>query len=242
MSVTRGTGDIAFAIATGHAIGEVRLDNLRVGPETAVTTTAQGVYAFPSLPAGSYRVQVSRPDVSPLSPSNGQQNAKVFANTPTADVDFGFVASSHLWQNPRNRFNVNDDEEITPLDALIVIDDLSRRGSRDLVGTSPVAPPYIDVSGDNQVSPLDVLLIVDVLVKRSSGGVSEAESMNEYTVLSVVPSSNELLTPCIPMFGPELSTINWDEKHRKDRYYHSAVTDQSIVEIQDGIDAESGSL
>jgi Carboxypeptidase regulatory-like domain/Dockerin type I domain len=176
MSISRGTADIAYAIASGHTVGNVRLDNLRFGPETTTTTSNRGQYSFPSLPAGSYRVQITRPDMAPLSPSNGQQVVTVTANTATTDVDFGFVSSTSDWQNPRNRYNVNNDADVSPLDALIVIEDLSKRGSRELTGTSTVVPPYIDVSGDKIASPLDVLLIIDFLVRRNNGEGSEGES------------------------------------------------------------------
>ncbi len=169
MVIARGAADIAYVIAGGHTVGNVRLDNLRFGPETTTTTGARGQYAFPSLPAGNYRVQISRSDLSPLSPAGGRQNVVVTANNATTDVDFGFVVSTSSWQNASDRFDVNLDGMVSPIDALMIIDDLSRRGSRELT-SSTVPPPFVDVSGDKAVSPVDVLLVIDFLVRRSNGG------------------------------------------------------------------------
>lgn len=170
MRIARGTTDIAYAIASGHTIGSVRLDNLQFGGETETITGIRGQYAFASLPIGNYRVQVTSPTSSPFSPTNGRQNATVVANAATADVDFGFVSNTSQWQNPTNRHDVNGDAEVSPIDALLVINDLNLRGSRSLASTNFVPPPFIDVSGDGSVSPIDVLLVINYLNARNGGG------------------------------------------------------------------------
>ncbi len=174
MRIARGTADIAYAIASGHTVGSVRLDNLQFGAATEVVTNVRGQYAFPSLPVGNYRVQVSSPNSSPIHPINGRQSANVTANTATADLDFGFVSNTSQWQNPVNRHDVNLDSVVSPIDALIIINDLNVRRSRSLVSTNFVPPPFIDVNGDGSVSPIDVLLIINYLNSRS-GGSGEGE-------------------------------------------------------------------
>ena len=152
----------------------MRLDNLQFGATTEVVTNVRGQYAFPSLPVGNYRVQVSSPTSSPINPINGRQSANVTANTATADLDFGFVSNTSQWQNPVNRHDVNLDSVVSPIDALIIINDLNVRRSRSLVSTNFVPPPFIDVNGDGSVSPIDVLLIINYLNSRS-GGSGEGE-------------------------------------------------------------------
>ena len=54
---------------------------------------------------------------------------------------------------------------MSPLDALLIINELNNSGSRLL---SPPAedlapPPFIDVNGDNFVAPLDALLVINHL-------------------------------------------------------------------------------
>ena len=69
--------------------------------------------------------------------------------------------------------DVNDDGQVTPLDALLVINNLNFRGARSVLSEA-ISAPYIDTSGDNFVSPLDVLLVINHL--NLSRGVGEGEA------------------------------------------------------------------
>jgi hypothetical protein len=75
-----------------------------------------------------------------------------------------------VWQNPESPQDVNGDGAISPLDALLVINDLNRNGSRSLAGTAG-GPPFLDVNGDSFVTAIDALLIINRLndnARRSS--------------------------------------------------------------------------
>jgi RHS repeat-associated protein len=68
------------------------------------------------------------------------------------------------WQNPGQSLDVDDDLTVSPLDVLVIVNDLNRNGSRLL----EVRPPstsgnYLDASGDGYVDPLDVLDIINAL-------------------------------------------------------------------------------
>ncbi len=169
MRIARGTADIAYAIASGNAVGNVRLDNLQFGAETQTLTGVRGQYAFPALPPGNYRVQVKSLTSNPINPSSGRQNATVVSNSATSDIDFGFDSNTSQWQNPVNRHDVNRDNEVSPIDALLIINELNLRGSRSLTGTNFIPPPFIDVNGDSSVSPIDVLLVINFMNTRASG-------------------------------------------------------------------------
>lgn len=69
------------------------------------------------------------------------------------------------WQNPVNPFDVDNSGLVTPLDALVLVNDLNDRGSRELPpATAEASPPaYLDVDGNGDISPRDVLLVVNVL-------------------------------------------------------------------------------
>jgi hypothetical protein len=97
--------------------------------------------------------------------------------TPTGFAADGEV-EDHLisiqgnpWRNPANALDVNADGFITPIDALLVINDLNRNGPRDLPNEpNPPVPPYLDVNGDTFVSPLgDVLPLINYLNTDGSG-------------------------------------------------------------------------
>jgi VCBS repeat-containing protein len=89
-------------------------------------------------------------------------------------------STGNPWQNPRNRFDVNNDGSVSPIDVLVVVNDLNARGAR-VLPIPPVPPftppPFLDVNGDRSVTPQDALSVINLL---NSGG-SEGES-GEYLV------------------------------------------------------------
>jgi hypothetical protein len=75
-------------------------------------------------------------------------------------------ASEHPWQNPVLRVNVNNDSIVSPLDVLLVINEINMRNSRTLPpapANGESLPPFWDVSGDDKISPQDVLLVINYL-------------------------------------------------------------------------------
>ncbi len=220
MRLARGTADIAYAIASGHSAGSIRLDNLRFGARTETTTGDRGQYSFPSLPAGTYRIQVTSPNASPLTPTGGRQNATVVANTATSDIDFAYALSTSQWQNPVNRHDVNNNGEVTPLDALLVINDLNTRRSRELTGTNFIPPPFIDVNGDSSLSPIDALLVINFLnASRGSGegeghmspppaGGASGDENGEGSDSALNPGAGEFAGTCRPA-QPMENAFNW---------------------------------
>jgi len=90
-------------------------------------------------------------------------------DTATAQVTLQIVPS---WHNLRNPLDVNDDGHISPIDALIVINDLNQNHSR-LLDEPPAGAPFLDVDDDHFVRPLDALLVINALNQHGEG---EAEA------------------------------------------------------------------
>lgn len=68
------------------------------------------------------------------------------------------------WQNPRDPMDINDDGRVTPLDALMLINEINLSGSGHLTESSWASgskPLFVDSSGDGVLSSLDVLLVVN---------------------------------------------------------------------------------
>jgi hypothetical protein len=77
------------------------------------------------------------------------------------------------WHNAANPKDVDNDNSISPLDILAIINYLNVFGSGDVpVGT---APPYLDVDGDNLITPLDVLVVLNFINQNGGGGEGEGE-------------------------------------------------------------------
>jgi serine protease len=97
------------------------------------------------------------------------------------------------YQNPLNRFNVDNHPQgiVSPFDALLVINHISRLGSGELSAPTQAVMHFVDVDGDNRVTPFDALQIINHLRQvgqtHSAGG--EAESI--FATASSEQSSGE---------------------------------------------------
>lgn len=99
--------------------------------------------------------------------------------TPPGRVSIAVVDRNHRpWQNPLQALDVNADGRITPLDVLIVVNDLNNQHARPLPAPSPLdmfPAPYLDVNGDDQVDPQDVVILVN-WVNAATTGEGESSS------------------------------------------------------------------
>ena len=83
------------------------------------------------------------------------------------DYALSVINPLQTWHNFDNPVDVNNQDGPSPLDALLVINELNlftfsdpNTGILDLPATPP---PYLDVNNDGFVSPLDALLVINAL-------------------------------------------------------------------------------
>ncbi len=76
---------------------------------------------------------------------------------------------SSLNQNPSNRFDVDNDGFVSPIDVLILVNDINLRGSRQLPN-STTRPPFLDVDGQGDIGPLDVLAVITFINEQGNSG------------------------------------------------------------------------
>jgi hypothetical protein len=69
------------------------------------------------------------------------------------------------WTNPQMALDVSNDGELSPIDALLVINDLNTSGPRQLPApqSGEAPPPFLDTSGDGYVTPIDALRVLNHL-------------------------------------------------------------------------------
>jgi hypothetical protein len=103
---------------------------------------------------------------------------------PPLDISVG--GGEGEFTNPRNAFDVNDDDRVNPIDIIAVINDLTTHGVRPLdqlsiaiAGALPAG--YLDTNVDSVVNVLDVLGIINYItasfVASAGGGSGEGESV-----------------------------------------------------------------
>ncbi|MFT5523456.1 MAG: hypothetical protein ACI9HK_001402, partial [Pirellulaceae bacterium] len=114
---------------------------------------------------------------SDFSPSTREFTVNL-GNADILNSDAGFVDTSFLfWQNPRNRFDVNDDNTVEPLDVLQLVNYINIHNS----GALPIPPgpdgppPYVDVSGDNRVAPIDALQLINFINNSLAQGQGQGQ-------------------------------------------------------------------
>jgi hypothetical protein len=81
--------------------------------------------------------------------------------------------------NPYDRFDVNDDGFVSPIDALILVNQVNSKGGGALgngggEGESSGEKYYVDVNEDGFLSPLDILWVVNRINGSNAGGEGES--------------------------------------------------------------------
>ncbi len=98
---------------------------------------------------------------------------RVVLDPGTVATDINFGNHNHApWQNPDNRLDVDDNDEITPLDVLTVIYYINLNGGGNLptpTAHSEVEHRYVDINGDNSCTPLDVLELIAHINRQAAG-------------------------------------------------------------------------
>ncbi len=85
------------------------------------------------------------------------------------------ITKMHPWQNSLTTLDVNRDREVSPIDALLIINGLNAGLSGRLPAVHPASDPYLDTSGDDNLSPIDALLVINYLNDEGNpGGEGEA--------------------------------------------------------------------
>ncbi|MCC6511782.1 MAG: hypothetical protein IT423_21960 [Pirellulaceae bacterium] len=94
------------------------------------------------------------------------------------------------WQYFRNPLDVNVSGVVTPLDALLVINELNGTGPRvlsasDLALIEANGQPRWDVNGDGVVSAIDALLVINFLNNQAVTGEGEATTTSDVLAMPV---------------------------------------------------------
>jgi hypothetical protein len=119
-----------------------------------------------------------------------------------------------FWQNPDDPVDVNNDQQVTPKDALQCINELNDRRIRGSEANLPLPmpplmpTPYVDVNGDGFVTPNDALRIINRLNAQTSGAEGELISETASTPTQIEPTTGRVL----PMASEE-----WSERRQDDR-------------------------
>ena len=95
------------------------------------------------------------------------------------------LQTEYPWNNGINALDVNDDTYVSPLDALLVINELNTNGAHKLAQDRPrpLARPFLDVNCNGYVSPLDALLVINYLIGSDRGSGEGERDVLEATLV-----------------------------------------------------------
>ena len=183
-----GDGGLQFGIDSDEAL--LTLTNVGVGDAEVLSIEVQGE-GFVVVPLASsirLREATSWLETIFLADPGVSANAtlRIITNVPGQElIEVGLIYDApnmFPWQNPINRFDVNGDNEVTPRDVLILINEINWHGSRELAPRTmdDLDEHYFDVTGTRDITPRDVLAVVNYINRAGSsddGGEGESEAI-----------------------------------------------------------------
>jgi uncharacterized protein DUF4394/dockerin type I repeat protein len=116
-------------------------------------------------------------------------------------------AGSGSMTNLLNALDVNNDGVVSPIDALLVINQINS-GKQTLQAAATSTGPYCDVSGDKSVTPLDALMVINYLNSHpaNAGGQGEGEAIDAVLSTGDHSSSDVLQEDLLGILATESAT------------------------------------
>ena len=112
------------------------------------------------------------------SQTSGARDFSIDATLQSGDLNYQgsietiVIVDLFPWNNAGDSLDVNNDSDLSPLDALLVINYLNTADQDRLKAVGV----FLDVSGDESVSPLDALLVINFLNSGEGEGEQSADS------------------------------------------------------------------
>jgi hypothetical protein len=150
------SGSIASVSVFGHADSTIGMSAIRTGIPSVWRTDSHGGFVLNDLPPGEYQLDAMTNQVT-------YGFAPITVNTAAGEP---IKLTASLVDSPRHNtllaYDVNQDDEVTAVDALQVINDLNTFGSRTLT-RAEIVGNKIDVTNDGVVTALDALRVINYL-------------------------------------------------------------------------------
>ncbi|MEM6692614.1 MAG: dockerin type I domain-containing protein, partial [Planctomycetota bacterium] len=160
VSVSDPEGRIRTVRVFGHAETDILISGVVAGAATELATGDSGQWQLPNLPDGDYRVSIE-PELI-IHQFNQLPGVVTVSGGTSSPINAAATRIDSALYNSTNAGDVNQDDSVSSLDALVIINDLGRSGARNLT-LGEANGPKIDVNNDGVVSALDALLVINLL-------------------------------------------------------------------------------
>ncbi len=190
--------DRDYFVLTPSSAGRITLDagnaNVKVSVETPAGQKLLETEPTDDIRSGSFSVKSGEPilvrvrgnDTSVINYGVSLTLAENPAGTTTTSTSLPSRVST-----PAAWLDVSDDKLVSPLDALLVVEQLARSRHRGGQEDSSVA---FDLNDDSLLSPIDVLLVVDHLSRRGRSDVPDSSPMANGNVTVANAANNSVAT------------------------------------------------
>jgi Ca2+-binding RTX toxin-like protein len=172
--------DEALLMLTNIGVGDAEVLSIEVQGEGFVVVPLASPIRLREASSWLETIFLADPGVS------ADATLRIITNVPGQElIEVGLIYDApnmFPWQNPINRFDVNGDNEVTPRDVLILINEINWHGSRELAPRTmdDLDKHYFDVTGTRDITPRDVLAVVNYINRGGSsddGGEGESEAI-----------------------------------------------------------------
>lgn len=121
---------------------------------------------------------------------DGELFLGIIATDSNGAIVHGLVAATidnfpSPWKNYRQAEDVNQNQLVSPTDALLIINQLNTQGGRSLNASDLSLEHRLDVNGSGSLSPVDALLVINLLNRRRGG---EGEDEQGYVSPKMIQS------------------------------------------------------
>ncbi|MGB7346458.1 MAG: dockerin type I domain-containing protein, partial [Pirellulaceae bacterium] len=141
---------------------------------TTPPTTPSNPPTTPTDPPTTPTNPPTTPTNPPTTPTNPPTTP---TNPPTAPIPPPPGTQLSPWQNRLDKYDVSGDQQVTPLDLLMVLNFLGGHRGETINVTGEVSDGYTDVNGDFIVSPSDALMVINALALRRVDAQGEVASV-----------------------------------------------------------------
>jgi len=196
----------------GSAIGTVRRSAANLGSQLVVTlqsdktdeaTVANSVVIPANQASVSFTITAVDDQVV-----DGTQTVLITAEA-SGFVDgaqsLQVTDSDGVWHNRVWPVDVDNDNFLAPIDALLIINFMNTFGSGPVPSGSP--PPFFDVNSDDFISPVDALLVINALNAQASLAAGAGEGEGE----AAAPSTESRPAADSAASAPSLLLLNTDD-------------------------------
>jgi hypothetical protein len=146
-----------------------------------------------SVPPENGTIEVRGDGTVLYQPANGFSGVDSFQYTVaddnglvslSAEVTITVVSTPSVWRNPIDRYDVDADGRVAPVDVILIVNRINLYGSGAILSLADqgATQPFIDVNGDWHLSPVDALQIINFMNRQT--GEAEGESGRQRDAVS----------------------------------------------------------